>query len=148
MSKCERTVALLVTLVLLACVIGCGNQATRSRIPSEVEAVVASIGDDINQERYDKIYNEASSLWRQDATEQQSTDVLKTLHAKLGKVESRSVHSATEQQNASGPLKGHAFIITYQTKFERGQAMETFTLIEEGGSWKLARYFVSSTELK
>jgi len=26
--------------------------------------------------------------------------------------------------------------------------METFTLVEHGGSWYLARYFVSSTALK
>jgi len=148
MSKYERAVLSLLSFLLVAYLSGCTNQSTRSRIPSEVEAVVASIGDDIAQERYEKIYNEASSLWRQDATEEQSTETFKTLRSKLGKVENRTVHSATEQQNASGPLKGHVFIITYQTKFERGQAMEVFTLIEEGGSWKLARYFVSSTELK
>jgi hypothetical protein len=70
------------------------------------------------------------------------------LHSKLGKVESRAVHSATEQQNSGGQLKGHAFIITYQTKFERAEAMETFTLIEENGHWLLARYLVNSTALQ
>ena len=148
MSKYERAFSILLGFVLVAYLNGCSNQTGLSRIPSEVEATVASIGDDITQERYEKIYNESSSLWRQDATEQRSTETLKTLRAKLGTVENRTVHSATEQQNASGPLKGHVFVITYQTKFERGQAMETFTLIEEGGGWRLARYLVSSTELK
>ena len=46
----------------------------------------------------------------------------KTLREKLGKLESRRLHSATEQQNSGGPLKGNVFIITYQTQFQKGQA--------------------------
>ena len=57
------------------------------------------------------------------------------------------LNAATEQNNSGGPLKGHAFIITYQTKFQRGDAMETYTLIDEGGHWRLARYQVNSTAL-
>jgi hypothetical protein len=45
-------------------------------------------------------------------------------------------------------LKGHVFILSYETHFERGDGMENFTLIEENGQWRLARYFVNSTLLK
>jgi hypothetical protein len=45
-------------------------------------------------------------------------------------------------------LKGHVFILAYETRFEHGQAMETFTLIEQNGRWQLARYLVNSTALK
>jgi hypothetical protein len=45
-------------------------------------------------------------------------------------------------------LKGHIFILSYETRFERGSGMETFTMIEENGRWLLARYFVNSTNLK
>jgi hypothetical protein len=126
---------------------GCGLK-TSAGIPPEVESVVGTVTDDIAQERYDKVYRDSSELWKHDASPEQSAEVLKTLHTKLGKVESRALHSATEQQNSGGPLKGRAFIITYQTKFERGEAMETFTLIEENGHWLLARYLVNSTALK
>jgi hypothetical protein len=134
----------LLTLLLLA---GCGLK-TSAGIPPEVESVINSVTDDIAQERYDIVYGEASELWKKDTSLEQSTQVLKTLHAKLGKVESRALNSATEQQNSGGALQGHAFIITYQTKYERGEAMETFTVIEENGQWKLARYLVNSTALK
>ena len=128
---------------------GCSVKRTvAGGIPSEVESVIGTVSDDIAQERYDKVYNEASELWKHDATQQQSAETLKTLHTKLGKVESRTVNSATEQQNSGGPLKGRAFIVTYQTKFELGEAMETFTLVEENGRWKLARYLVNSTALR
>lgn len=134
--------------MLLAIACGCGQQTDRARVPVEVQEVVNTVGDQISEERYEQIYNESSDLWKQDSTLEQSTRVFKTLHDKLGKVEHRTLHSASEQQNSSGALKGHAYILSYQTRFERGEAMETFTLIEQNGRWLLARYFVNSTALQ
>ena len=140
--------SLLILFVSILISSACGQDAQRGRVPSEVQEVVTSVGDNIAQERYDQIYNESSDLWRKEVTLEQSNEVFKTLRTKLGKVESRSLHSATEQQNSSGVMKGHVYILSYQTRFERGEGMETFTLIEENGRWLLARYFVNSTALK
>jgi hypothetical protein len=136
---------IIATFVLLS--VSCTFKAERSGIPPEVEAAIGTISEDIAQERYEKIYNEASDLWRQAVSLEQSNEVFKQLHNKLGKVENRALHSATEQTNSGGALKGHAFIVIYQTKFERGEGMETFTLVEKDQKWLLARYFVSSTAL-
>lgn len=148
MTTTRRRYLLALLFTTLTCITVCSPRNTRDRIPSEVSSAINDLGDDLAQERYDKLYAESSSLWKKDATQEQSTQVLKQLRDKLGKVENRDVHTAAEQQNSSGPLKGHAFIITYQTRFERGNGMETFTLIEEDKQWKLARYFVNSTDLK
>jgi len=129
-------------------VAACRQDVDRPRVPSEVSEVVANVGENIDQERYEQIYNESSDLWKKDVTLEQSNEVFKTLRTKLGKVESRTLHSATEQQNSGGVLKGHIYILTYQTRFANGDAMETFTLIEDNGRWELARYFVNSTALK
>jgi hypothetical protein len=126
----------------------CAANQTRRSVPPEVEATIGSISEEIAAERYDKIYNEASELWRQDSTLEQSIGTFKTLRSKLGAVENRTLQSATEQQNSSGPLKGRAYIVTYRTKFQNGEGMETFTLVERDGRWLLARYFVNSTALK
>ncbi len=135
-------------ILLLAIGLGaCGLSGERHGLPSEVEARIGTVSDDISSERYEKIYNEASDLWKRDSTPEQSTQIFKTLRTRLGKVESRALNSATEQNNASGPMKGHFYIVTYQTKFERGEGMETFTLIEYDHKWLLARYFVNSTAL-
>ena len=148
MSETRYPLIFLIVLLSALSVVACGREANRGRVPSEVQEVIASVGDDIAQERYEKIYNESSELWRRDVTLDQSNQVFKTLRTKLGKVTSRSLHSATEQQNSGGPLKGHVFILSYETNFERGDGMENFTLIEENGRWLLARYFVNSTALK
>ncbi|MCA1578372.1 MAG: DUF3887 domain-containing protein [Acidobacteria bacterium] len=126
----------------------CGQGNERGRVPVEVQEVVNTVGDQLAQERYEQIYNESSDLWKQDASLEQSNQVFKTLREKLGRVESRALHSATEQQNSGGALKGHVYILSYQTRFERGEGMETFTLVEQNGRWLLARYFVNSTALK
>jgi hypothetical protein len=127
---------------------GCAQRGEGNRVPTEIQDVVTSVGNQIEQERYEQIYEESSDLWKQDTTLEQSTEIFKTLRARLGKVEGRTLHSATEQQNSGGTLKGHAYILTYQTKFERGEGMETFTLIEQNGRWLLARYLVNSTALQ
>lgn len=137
----------LVALLLLSG-IACGVKSDRRGIPLEVEAAIGTVSDDIAAGRYEKIYNEAADLWRQDSSLEQSAEAFKTLNTKLGKVQNRALHSATEQHNSSGPLKGDAFIITHQTKFEKGEGMETFTLVKRDGRWQLARYFVNSTALK
>ena len=144
----ELSVSTLILFISILTISACRQDAERGRVPTEVQEVVSNVGENIAQERYEQIYNESSDLWRKDVTLEQSNEVFKTLRTKLGKVESRTLHSATEQQNSSGVLKGHVYILTYQTRFERGEGMETFTLIEENGRWLLARYFVNSMALK
>ena len=141
-------VQLLLVVLLSLSAIACGLKAERRSVPAEVEAAINAVNEDIATDRYEKIYREASELWQQDASLEQSISAFKTLKTKLGKMENRTVHSATEQHNSGGPLKGDAFMITYQTKFEKGQGMETFTLIKRDSRWLLARYFVNSTALK
>ena len=148
MSETRFPLILFIVFLSVFSVPACRGEAGRGRVPTEVQEVVTTVGDDIAQERYEKIYNEASELWKRDATLEQSNEVFKTMKTKLGKVESRSLNSAAEQQNSGGPLKGHVFILSYETRFERGDGMENFTLIEENGNWRLARYFVNSTALK
>ncbi|HLA09503.1 MAG TPA: DUF4019 domain-containing protein [Pyrinomonadaceae bacterium] len=117
-------------------------------MPAEIDEAVASITADIAAGRYDKVYNEASELWRQDSSLEQSTVLLKTLNEKLGTVNHRTVHTAIEQENSGGDLKGRVFIVTYRTTFDRGEGMESFTFVERNRQWLLARYRISSTELK
>lgn len=143
----NRAPALALLVIFAGAACGLKNEGSRS-IPTEVESAIRTITEDLDWERYQKIYDESASLWKRDASLDQSTEVLKRLRTQLGKVDSRAVHTAIEQTNSGGPLQGHVFIVSYKTKFEHGEGMETFTLLEENGRWALARYFVNSTALK
>ena len=143
----------LTSIVLSIVVVGllvtaCGLQTERRALPAEVEAAIGTISDEIAAERYEKVYEDAAELFRQDATLEQSAATFKTLRSKVGQVENRTLQSATEQQNSGGPLKGRVYIVTYRTKFQTAEGMETFTLVERDGRWLLARYLVNSTALK
>ena len=126
----------------------CTLKASRNGIPPEVDALVATFSEDLEEGRYEKIYNEAADEWRRDATLEQSNKVFETLKTKLGKPGNRALQSASEQNSSNGQLAGHSFLLLFETKFERAEGMETFTLVERSGRWQLARYFVNSTALK
>ena len=147
-SSLNPAALIFVSAIALSLAAGCGLRSQSRGVPAEVEAVIAGVSDDIAAERYEKIYNEAADLWKAELTLEETVSVFKTLQAKLGKMENRTLHSATEQDNSGGPLKGKVFIVTYQTRFEKGEGMETFTLVERDHQWRLARYFVNSTALK
>ncbi|HKQ52710.1 MAG TPA: DUF4019 domain-containing protein [Pyrinomonadaceae bacterium] len=122
----------------------CTLKANRGGVPAEARATVETVGEDLAEGRYEKIYNEAAEEWRRASTPEESEATLRKLKERLGNVRTRSVHTATEQDGSGG----HLFVITYATQFERADGMETFTLVERDGRWQLARYFVNSDALK
>src|SRR5207237_10728126 len=124
------------------------HTSRRSGMPARAPSVLDASIEDIDAGRYEKLYREAADEWRQSATLEQSEATLKTLHEKLGNVRVRDFETAREEQTSTAPIPGHSVIVAYQTSFDRGQGMETFTLVEHGGTWYRARYFVSSTSLK
>ncbi len=126
----------------------CALKASRQGVPAEVESVVTTVGEDAEEGRYEKIYNEADEQWRQDSTLEQTIAVFSTVNNKVGKVKNRQLHAAAEEDRSNGRLPGHSFVLTYDTRFERGEGMETFTLVERDGHWFLAKYFVNSTALQ
>jgi hypothetical protein len=135
-------------LLYAALVLACAVDQKRSGLPPQAQAAIDSIGEDISQGRYEKMYQEAAEEWRSANTSEQSEAAFKTLKERLGEVRTRAYQTAREEQSSSGPLPGHTLVVTYYATFERGEGMETFTLVERKGQWQLARYFVNSNALK
>lgn len=136
-------IALAALLALSSC-----EGIRRHSMPLAAQSVLDTAMEDIDAGRFEKIYDEAADEWRAAATIDQSKSTLQTIRERLGKVKTRSLQTAREEQTSTGTLAGHSIVAVYQTSFERGEGMETFTLLEHGGRWYLARYFVSSNELK
>ncbi|HEX6187119.1 MAG TPA: DUF4019 domain-containing protein [Pyrinomonadaceae bacterium] len=137
----------LLTLLSAALLLSCTRGERRAGIPADAQAVLDTAIEDINTGRYDKLYNEAADEWRRDTTLEESKATFERLQEKLGRATVRSLQTAREEQTGTAPVAGHSLIAIYQTSFERGPAMETFTLVERSGKWYLAKYFVSSTAL-
>ena len=117
-------------------------------VPAGAQEAVERVTDDIAAGRDAKVYEEAAEEWRASASADESARMLLRVRERLGRVESRALHTGKEQAAASPPLSGHTLELLYQTRFERGEAMERFTLVEREGSWLLAGYKVTSDSLK
>ena len=112
------------------------------------QATVDRVTEDIAAGRDAKVYEEAADEWRAAASADENSRALTRVRERLGRVESRALHTGREQQSADPPLSGHTLELTYQTSFESGAAMEKFTLLERGGQWLLAGYSVDSDALR
>ncbi|HEX8141635.1 MAG TPA: DUF4019 domain-containing protein [Pyrinomonadaceae bacterium] len=138
--------AMLALLVLtLACDVG-GQRP--SSIPDEAQATIDRVTADIEAGRDEKIYSEAAEEWRRTSTPEQSKAIFETLRTRLGKATERARKTVHDEQKTVGETAMHRIVIRYETKFEHGEGMETFTLLERDGRWLLAGYLVNSDALK
>src|SRR5207244_8844476 len=135
------------TVISLFLSISCSEGIRRSGIPAGAQNALDTSIEDIDAGRYDKLYNEAADEWRRNASLDESKATFQRLRDKLGTARRRDLQTAREEQTATAPIAGHSVVVIYQTSFEHGEGMESFTLLEHGGKWYLAKYFVSSTAL-
>ena len=140
--------AFLLSAALFALNVACGVEEKRSGLPASAQSSIDNITSDMSRADYEKIYAEAAEEWRQTASADESRARLERVRNALGNVLSRAQLSAQERERASGSLAGHTLVVSYNTKFERADAIETFTLVERSGRWLLARYAVNSNALK
>ncbi len=140
----------LLTLIVAGAVLNlsCNASMRRSGIPAGAQTALDAAIENIDVGRYDELYQDASDEWRHQSTLEQSRTTFQTLRDRLGKARTRSLLSAREDQTSTAPIAGHSVTVAYQTIFDRGEGMETFTLIEHGGRWALAKYYASSSGLK
>jgi hypothetical protein len=132
--------------ILVAFNLACGVGEKRSGLPTGTQTAIDNITSDLARGDFEKIYAEAAEEWRQTASAEESRKHLERIRNALGQVLSRAQLSAQERDHASSG--GHTLVVNYNTKFERADAIETFTLVERQGRWLLARYAVNSNALK
>ena len=143
-----RNIGLFVIPALVVISAACSQGTRRSGVPAGAQAALDRSLEDIDAGRYEKLYHEAANEWRNESTLDESKATFQRLRDKLGQIRTRSLQSAREEQTSTAPIKGHSVVIVYETMFERGEGMETITLLEHGGQWYLAKYYVTSTALK
>lgn len=148
MLRCRLLIACSFVAIVLIIFSGCKGSTRRTSLPPDAQTALDTAIEDIDAGRYEKLYNEAADEWRRDATLDESKATFQRLREKLGKASVRHLQTAREEQSGSAPAVEHAVVVIYQTTFERSAGMETITLLERGGRWYLAKYFVTSTALR
>ena len=135
-------IGLLIAFALFAS--ACAVDQTRRGLPPAAQTAIDNITDDIAAARDDKIYDEAADEWRQATTRAESHASFERVRNTFGRMLSRALVAGREEQTANG----HAIVATFNTRFERADAIEAFTLVERDGRWQLARYTAHSDALK
>jgi hypothetical protein len=99
---------------------------------------------DFNGENYDRIYDHATgALHAEPSQRDKFVKTLAALHAKLGNARRSSLDHIEVTITNGEPL----VITRYQTYFDSGSAVETFSWGRENGMLKLSQYSVSSDAL-
>ncbi|MDX6269515.1 MAG: hypothetical protein QOD28_738 [Acidobacteriota bacterium] len=139
----------LLSLVLMMAS-SCGVGQKQSGLPAGTQATIDTVTSDLARGDYEKIYADAAEEWRRTARADESRANLERIRQTLGSVLSRAQLSAQERgDGGSGDGgQGRTLVVSYNTKFERADAIETFTLVEREGRWSLARYAVNSNALR
>jgi len=139
----------LAILIFTAILLGaCGSGARRNGIPPAAQAVLDSAIQDIDAGNYDKLYLEASDEWRNQVSIEDSRAKMQVMRDAMGKVKTRTLQTAREEQTSTAPVAGHSLTAFYQATFDKGGGMEAFVLVEHGGRWYLAKYYVTSSGAK
>ncbi len=89
-------------------------------------------------------WKEAASLMRKAVTEDQLTQSLSAVRDPLGKVESRSVETASYETTLPGAPDGEYVVIQFNSSFEhKKSAVETVTPMHDtDGEWRVSGYFI------
>ena len=123
----------------------CNASNRRSGIPAAAQNALQAAIDQIDAGSYDSLYQDASEEWRSQSSADESRAALQKIRDKLGRARTRTQQMAREEQTSTAPVAGHSVTVIYQTTFDRGEGIETFTLVEHAGRWALAKYYVSSS---
>jgi Protein of unknown function (DUF4019) len=138
---------LILTAVLLGA-LSCGGGARRNGISPAAQTVLDTAIQDIDAGNYDKLYQEAADEWRSQVSLEESRVKMQQMRDAMGKVKTRTLQTAREEQTSTAPVAGHSLTAFYQATFDRGAGMEAFVLVEHGGRWYLAKYYVTSSGVK
>jgi hypothetical protein len=119
----------------------CGSSLYRGR--TLANTAVQRFHRELNTAQYEAICSEADDAFNQSDQHDQLLRFLQGVHTKLGAARTESLNGIRVNATAQG-----TFIVTsYQTTFERGAAVETFTWVKSAGSIKLYSYNVQSNAL-
>jgi hypothetical protein len=135
-------------LFALAMLSGCAFESHRSGLPAGAQESIDELTREVAAGEFARAYEQAADEWRASVSAEENNKILARVRDTFGRVQSRSPVNASERGDAAGGRGEHTVSVSYNTRFERGDAVESFTLVERGGRWQLARYSVNSDALR
>ena len=123
----------------LAILSACGVQES----VDDAKAMVSVFHADLDAERYEDIWKETAPQMRNVIKAKEFEKLLSAIHHKLGKV----LVAKQADWRANATTQGTFVVLGMDSKFEKGQAQETFTYVRDGKDLKLVGYNINSPAL-
>lgn len=129
-------------LIVAACLIFSACSGGEAREDVETKAV-PRFHAHYDRGDFDAIYNEATDEFRNATPKADYDKFMQAVRRKLGPVKT----ATRDGWNVQVGTGGTRVVVTYNTQFELGSGVETFTFLRTKGDLKLVGYFVNSNAL-
>ena len=97
----------------------------------------------VDSAKYGESWSEASVYFRSHVTAQKWTEAVSLAREPLGSKTSRKLKSISFPTSLPGAPDGHYALILFDASFaHKASAVETLTLVEDAGKWRVAGYFI------
>ncbi len=88
-------------------------------------------------------WKNAASVFQQGMSQADATKRIQSVRDRLGALKTRTYDAATLTKSLPGMPDGDYAIVRFQSSFEnKAEALESLTLVSEGGTWKVGGYFI------
>jgi len=94
----------------------------------------------VDEQKYEESWNQASSMFRREVTQERWLAALKRFREPLGALVSRTPSRVEFSKFLRGAPDGDYAIIHFTTSFTSRSATERLTLVKEDGRWQMAAY--------
>ena len=97
----------------------------------------------VDRGEYQASWKEAASFFRSQIDSAKWESAVASVRRPLGAVEERHFQSARYTRELPGAPDGEYVVLQFETKFaNKADAIETVTPVMDGGSWRVAGYFI------
>jgi hypothetical protein len=107
------------------------------------EGGVARFHAELNSGQFNSIYEQAAPGWKQATNEPDTVKLFSAIHNKLGSFISAS-QTGWHVNYGTG---GTTTLLTFNSKFQKGEAEESFTFLSDGKQVQLMAYNINSRAL-
>jgi Protein of unknown function (DUF4019) len=139
LSSLTDRIRFLFAILAMVFTAGCSASADIA----SANTAVAHFRELMEQQQFQKIYEESADQNKKATTEEQWTKLLAAIHDKLGNVK----NAQSTGWNVNYRPTGTVITLSYKTEFEKGSGTETFNYAISGGAALLLGYHINSSDL-
>ena len=97
----------------------------------------------VDAKDYAASWSNAASVFQQGASERDAVQRIQAVRDRLGALRTRTYQASTLTKTLPGMPDGDYAIIRFQSSFEnKAAALESITLVAEGGAWQVGGYYI------